>query len=221
MAEGGIDNITVIVADVVEAGGTESAVVLGAAEERTIPAPQTRMREPADDEVEDTLITERPLVTVDDEARYTPLAPNKRRFIRPLVILLVVLLIAAAGLGSAYAWTRTQYFVGVSGDQVAIYQGLSDGVGSGFPGVRGATARGRGSAAVLPRSGSRQHRRPGPADRPRDHRRIDGGRQALREQKPPKESPTPTPTSKPTSTRTPSPDADPTSTSVGPGELDC
>ena len=43
-----------------------------------------------------------------------------------------MLLIAAAGLGSAYAWTRTQYFVGVSGDQVAIYQGLSDGV----PGVR-------------------------------------------------------------------------------------
>ena len=43
LAEGGIDNITVIVADVVEAGGTEDAVVLGAAEERTIPAPQTRM----------------------------------------------------------------------------------------------------------------------------------------------------------------------------------
>ena len=94
------------------------------------------MREPADDgEVEDTLITDRPLVTVDDEARYTPLAPDRRRFIRPLVILLVVVLIAAAGLGSAYAWTRTQYFVGVSGDQVAIYQGLSDGVpGSGCPG---------------------------------------------------------------------------------------
>ena len=90
LAEGGIDNITVIVADVVEAGGTEDAVVLGAAEERTIPPPQTPDAGAAPtDDVEDTLITERPLVTVDDEARYTPLAPNKRRFIRPLVVLFV------------------------------------------------------------------------------------------------------------------------------------
>ena len=35
---------------------------------------------------------------------------------------------AAAGLGAGYAWTRTQYFVGAAGDQVAIYQGLPDGI---------------------------------------------------------------------------------------------
>ena len=47
---------------------------------------------------------------------------------RPLVGLLVLLLIAGAGLAAAYAWTRTQYYVGAAGDQVAIYQGLSDGL---------------------------------------------------------------------------------------------
>jgi protein phosphatase len=41
---------------------------------------------------------------------------------------LVVLLIAAAGLGAGYAWTRSQYFVGASDGQVAIFQGLPDGI---------------------------------------------------------------------------------------------
>ncbi len=162
---------------------------------------------------------------MDDEARYTPLAPDRRRFIRPLVILLVVLLIAAAGLGSAYAWTRTQYFVGVSGDQVAIYQGLSDGV----PGVRLSRVFEVQPLAVadLPPYYQDQVRgnidAPEPADRPRDDRRTDGGRQALRRAEAaegvadsdadreahqhPHAQPAPTPT--------------PTSTSVGPGELDC
>jgi PPM family protein phosphatase len=40
----------------------------------------------------------------------------------------VLLLVAAAGLGAAYAWTRTQFYVGVAGGQVAIYQGLADAV---------------------------------------------------------------------------------------------
>ncbi len=132
LAEGGIDNITVIVADVVEANGMDDRVVLGAAAEREIPAPQTKPRE-ADliEEEEDTVITHRvvvePVVEADEE-RYTPQAPTRRRFVRPLIGLVVLLLIAAAGLGTAYAWTRTQYFVGVSGTNVAIYQGLSENV---------------------------------------------------------------------------------------------
>jgi len=66
--------------------------------------------------------------TVDDEARYTPQAPGRRRLFRPLIGLLVLLLVAAAGLGAAYAWTRTQFYVGVAGEQVAIYQGLADAI---------------------------------------------------------------------------------------------
>ena len=38
----------------------------------------------------------------------------------------MLVLVLAAGLGSGYAWTRTQYFVGDSGERVAIFQGLSD-----------------------------------------------------------------------------------------------
>jgi protein phosphatase len=39
---------------------------------------------------------------------------------------LLLLLVAAAGLGTAYAWTRTQYYVAGAGEKVAIYQGLPE-----------------------------------------------------------------------------------------------
>ena len=55
-------------------------------------------------------------------------AAVQRPIVRSLLVGLAILLVAAAGLGAGYAWTRTQYFVGAAGDQVAIYQGLPDGI---------------------------------------------------------------------------------------------
>src|SRR6187551_1620192 len=56
--EGGIDNITVIVADVVEAGGDDEVIVLGAASEQPIRAPGAPRRQREDvDDPEDTLVT--------------------------------------------------------------------------------------------------------------------------------------------------------------------
>jgi serine/threonine protein phosphatase PrpC len=131
LAEGGIDNITVIVADVVDDDGTETPVILGAAGERDIPVGNGAVRS-ADgdlDEVDDPPVAGGS--SSDDESRYTPRAPGRRRLVRPLIGLLVLLLVVGAGLGAAYAWTRTQFYVGAAGDQVAIYQGLADGI----PGV--------------------------------------------------------------------------------------
>jgi serine/threonine protein phosphatase PrpC len=128
--EGGIDNITVIVADVVVSDGSDGVMVLGAASNQPIRAPGAPRRQLAeDDESEDTLVTKLTDLEhgpADDEERYAPLAPHRRRFRRPLIGLLVLLLIAIAGLGTAYAWTRTQYFVGADRDKVAIFQGLSE-----------------------------------------------------------------------------------------------
>jgi hypothetical protein len=157
--EGGVDNITVLVADVVEtaaglAGATADAaetpafgsdpVVLGAAAERPVPPPADGR---AAEEHEDTVITRRAGATgatgsalapgspvtaappgTSDESRYDPLPPDRRRFVRPLVTAALVLVVVAAGLGAAYAWTRSQYFVGTAGAQVAIYRGVSEGV---------------------------------------------------------------------------------------------
>ena len=128
--EGGIDNITVIVADVVESGGSNDIIVLGAASEQPIPTDGVLRGQPAEDDgIEDTLVTKladfEPPAT-DDEERYSPQAPHQRRFRKPLIGLLALVLVAVAGLGIAYGWTRTQYFVGADQDKVAIFQGLSD-----------------------------------------------------------------------------------------------
>jgi PPM family protein phosphatase len=130
--QGGIDNITVIVADVVESGGTDDVIVLGAASEHPNPADsKTRVRSADEDDPEETLVTnlaDFEPTPVADEERYTPQAPDQRRFRRPLIGLLVLLLVALAGLGMAYSWTRTQYFVGADQDKVAIFQGLPEGL---------------------------------------------------------------------------------------------
>ena len=133
LAEGGIDNITVIVADVVEADGTADTAVLGAAAERVIPpVPHSRTGQP--DLIEDTVVNLRPTKAAavprddSDEARYNPLPPKRFRFVRPIVLIVALLLVLGAGVGAAYAWTRTQYFVGAEGQQVTIFRGLSQSV---------------------------------------------------------------------------------------------
>jgi protein phosphatase len=168
LAAGGIDNITVILAEAVrdaEPAATgdraaedededtavrpvvAAAVVLGAAAERDIPSVPRRTSlvpglPPDDDEDEDdeddeddtpangtgATVAKAPPATRDDESRYAPGPPARRPIVRTLLVGLAILLVAAAGLGAGYAWTRTQYFVGAAGEQVAIYQGLPDGI---------------------------------------------------------------------------------------------
>lgn len=135
-AEGGIDNITVILADVVESGGTDGAVVLGAAADHPaplVPAPTATSSGPADPGSRPTARGATALgaagggaapVPHEDEARYNPQPPRQRRLVRTLASVLVLVLVAGAGLGAAYAWTRTQFYVGAAGEQVAIFQGL-------------------------------------------------------------------------------------------------
>jgi serine/threonine protein phosphatase PrpC len=149
-AEGGIDNITVILADVVEAGGTDGAVVLGAAADHpAAPVPAPAAADPTSSGPADpgsgrtaggaTALGGTALgaagggagggaapVPHEDEARYNPQPPRQRRLVRTLASVLVLVLVAAAGLGAAYAWTRTQFYVGAAGEQVAIFQGLPE-----------------------------------------------------------------------------------------------
>lgn len=145
LAAGGIDNITVILAEVLDGAEPTGAAgtVLGAAAEREIPAVPRRSATAAaapDDDSEDEdepapdaapSTPGAPPPSVDDESRYTPGPPAKRRLVKTLLVGLAILLVTAAGLGAGYAWTRTQYFVGASDGQVAIFTGLPDGV----PGV--------------------------------------------------------------------------------------
>jgi protein phosphatase len=139
-AEGGIDNITIVLADVVEgeavvSGDTVEAVVLGAAAERAVPPPPGRAAAGAAAGTPGAAAP-RGATAVgagagrlgghDDESRYNPQPPHQRRLLRPLVGLLVVLLVLGTAVGTAYAWGRTQYYVGAQAEQVAIFQGLPE-----------------------------------------------------------------------------------------------
>jgi protein phosphatase len=49
---------------------------------------------------------------------------KQRKWVKRSVITLVVLAVVAGGLYGAYAWTQTQYYVGAKDDHVAVYQGI-------------------------------------------------------------------------------------------------
>jgi protein phosphatase len=54
---------------------------------------------------------------------------KKGRWLKRSAITVVVLGLVGGGLYGAYRWTQTQYYVGVNGDHAAIYQGLSQKLG--------------------------------------------------------------------------------------------
>jgi protein phosphatase len=133
---GGPDNVTVIVADVVELLGGEVAddmpVVGGAfVDPSAADIPGT------DSPAERAAHISRPHLRRQAEEAADrdgqPGSPERRgrrrsRWRTPLVVVGVLALVAAA-LGGVWAWTQTQYFVGRSGDEVAIFQGVNTSFG--------------------------------------------------------------------------------------------
>ncbi len=122
---GGLDNITIILADVVDGEPEGTAQVLGAAAELDLSAV-----------AEDTAIlrTEdlrpRPDPAAADRAERLRYAPTSRQ--RPLTwakvvlgVLLPLVLIGAGGFGW-YSFVQTKLFVGASNDVVAIFRGVPD-----------------------------------------------------------------------------------------------
>ena len=145
-AAGGLDNITIILAELSAAtptSGSEASLgaiepqILGAAAEREIPSPETMVRgrllpddfastdDDDDDELTDGELTDGDNPAAEDEDRYAPIPPARRRLLRPMVGVLVLVLVLAAGLGAGYAWSRTQFFVGNDSGQVTIFRGVS------------------------------------------------------------------------------------------------
>ena len=119
---GGPDNVTVIVADVVQARPGEpidgvpvidgafvdpaAAEVPGGADSAAERAAQLRRPPP---QPENGAVTEH----------------RRKRSWRPWLIVVAVIVVIIAALGGTYAWTQTQYFVGRAGDDVAIFQGVN------------------------------------------------------------------------------------------------
>ncbi len=121
---GGPDNITAIVADVVDvdAGPSASPVTVGAAAEGPVRRSTTDSAaakaaalapQPVDDDYD--------AVRSDDD--------RPRHWGRRAALLVLLLALLGAGGAGAWAWSQQQYYVGAANEQVAIFRGLTQDVG--------------------------------------------------------------------------------------------
>jgi hypothetical protein len=125
---GGPDNVTVIVADVVDgtARGTTAPVVAGAAADSPQAPP---------DGIADTAAGRARTAEGRDSAppprSAAPAAAQEhpRRGRRTAVVAALVLALLAVGAGAGWAYVRSQYYVGIDGEQVAIFRGVTGSVG--------------------------------------------------------------------------------------------
>lgn len=145
---GGLDNITLVVADVVPFDETLEAAaprVLGAA--ALVDIPKVDQQPTVDlQQYEDTHRIERhaPLApapldhgadipdgAIDpdrfESIRYTPHMPGRRRRLIPLLTsVLAVVVVLVGGLFAANSYAASRYYIGVDDERVAVYQGLPE-----------------------------------------------------------------------------------------------
>jgi protein phosphatase len=141
---GSTDNVTCLVADVVDAAeagpGDLSPMLVGAAADdlkrkrggamtslfRGHRSGDTGELEPVLADIPDDIphaITSDPIDP--EEARYAPQPPRRFVWVRVLLSIVVVIGLLWIGLAAAWSWSQTQYFVGESDGVVTIYRGLN------------------------------------------------------------------------------------------------
>lgn len=139
LSRGAPDNVTVVVAHVVEGSeATAPPVVVGAAGEPRVRARLPRVHFPDDAQVDPNApdlppapssgppTSELPAVALDAPARQRPPWSRRRRVIAWTVgVVGVVVLALLVALAAGGAWVRSQWYVGVSNGSVAVFQGVS------------------------------------------------------------------------------------------------
>ncbi|WP_051425488.1 PP2C family protein-serine/threonine phosphatase [Jiangella gansuensis] len=136
LAGGAPDNVTLVLADVLETDtprqpdDTAEAYLVGAAASDAPAPPERPHRRRPGAALRGFLGAEEKPTPEDLEAmRYAPQPPRGFRWGRALVVVVVVGLLGWAGLNLANGWIRDQYYVADSSGQVAIYQGVSQEIG--------------------------------------------------------------------------------------------
>lgn len=122
--EGGQDNITIIIADVVEGEPDGATEVLGAAADLDLDNLQENTARLA---VSPGVPGPRPDPAAGEVVRYSPLARRRPSAWVKLVLLVLLPLLALGGAGWAwYAYSQQQYYLGANGEYLAIYQGIPE-----------------------------------------------------------------------------------------------
>ncbi len=122
---GSSDNVTVVVAEVVddEVGTAAPALVVGAAAS----APHLRIRNESTGNLTDSefsALGEEDLPIDPEDLRYAPQPPRRGNALRRLGIAAVVLALLVGGGWGAYAYSQTRYYVSDDGGKVAIFKGV-------------------------------------------------------------------------------------------------
>lgn len=133
---GGPDNITCVLADVLEIGEgqqvpVEAAVVGAAGLNRLHPAPPDTSPGQAG-----AVTAPQPVLPGDDDGFEEPGArasrrPARRRRLWPVLVSVLGVGAVTAGVGGYFGWqwTQEQFFVGVTGGEVVVFQGIQQEVG--------------------------------------------------------------------------------------------
>jgi serine/threonine protein phosphatase PrpC len=204
---GSSDNVTVVVADVVDtataaaddgAAASTGPMLVGAAAEQPRRTPvssksffrghrsgDTGEMEPVAAGAED----------LDPEAlRYAPQPPRRFKWARRIVALAVVLALLVGGAFWAYDWSQKQYYVAADGDRVAIYRGIQSDLP--WPTMHRLHERTAVTLEALPGYGVARVREGIPADSPEHAHEIVTELTGLA-RKCPEPEPTPEPTKSP------------------------
>src|SRR5215210_2853639 len=116
---GGPDNITAIVADVVdvEAGPSASPITVGAAAE----GPVQRSTSGSAAAKAAALAP----LPAEDEGTEDELEERRPHWGRRVAVLVLLLALLGGGGAAAWGWSQQQYYIGASGEQVAVFRGLT------------------------------------------------------------------------------------------------
>ena len=123
---GGSDNITIVLADIVEGERTGPTEVLGAAANLDLDAPfdTTTIQLP----VLGAAVDEDPVVLA-ERARYAPTTKGRvAAWLKVTIAVVLTLGLIAGGLGLWYSYTQRQFYVGPEQATVAIFRGVPDAV---------------------------------------------------------------------------------------------
>jgi protein phosphatase len=118
---GGPDNITCIVADIVEIGSGVSDIplVVGAAADDRV-----KQRAPAQVSAASRAAALRPAAKRAETASRSATGGRRRRWLRRGLLAAVLLVLVVGGGYAAWSWSQNQYFVSDDDDSVAIFNGL-------------------------------------------------------------------------------------------------
>ncbi|MCW2790009.1 MAG: serine/threonine-protein phosphatase [Aeromicrobium sp.] len=122
LENGGVDNVTVVIAEFVEKGTDPDEHLSSSDGQPQLVGAAASQARPRTGEA--TTDRDDPGEFDPEELRYAPRPPSGRRRLRGLAIVLVIAALVVVAGSLAYSWTQKQYFVAASEGRVTVFRGV-------------------------------------------------------------------------------------------------